>query len=160
MPEPSPFFLEHVSRGALCGAVLGAGVCAVGWIVRQRNTQPIVLTLDRVTIPHTPHLLQPQHRSLAETLLAFRSVADVSDATRRIYAQLVANVETVAANADATGGKQVAVQRCVTRATACASQLAQAAFQKRHVSAFEAREQLEGLRTILGGMQQNMMLDG
>ena len=147
-----PPFWEHSAKGAAFGALFGGGVAAIGWIMRARNGAVI----DLGAAP-TPHLLA-EHRALAETLLSFRCVSEHSATTRALYRQLVAHCEYVASHAHATGGKQVAVQKRVTSAVACAKRLAQEAMRFRDPRAYDCRAEVERVEGHLGGIQKNMMM--
>ena len=146
-----PPFVEHASKGAMVGAVFGAAIAAVGWIVRRRNAAEIDLGAD------APHLLA-KYRHLADALLPFKEVSSASPTAEALYIQMVNGCEFVASNDSAAGGQQIQVQKRVTQTLFCAKQLAAEAFRARHPHCHECKMQVEVLQGLLGGIQKNMMM--
>ena len=146
-----PPFADHAMRGAAFGAFLGGSIAAAGWLVRQRDAEPVELGAE------APHLLA-RHRALAESLLHFKAVSEHSPTTRALYAQLVRDCEYAAERDAATGAAQVAVQKRVTQAASCAKRLAHEAYRHRDPRAHDCRMQIEALQGHLGALQKNMML--
>lgn len=146
-----PTFVEHTTKGALFGAMLGGTIAAVGWEIRRRNASVIDLGVD------APHLLT-RYRSIAETLMQFREVANVSPAAWAFYRQMVLDCDFIAANDGATGGTQVHVQKRVTQAIFCANKIAREAFRARNPQCHECRTHVDVLKGALSGIQKNMMM--
>ena len=147
----TPPFLEHAARGAALGALVGGGIAAVGWFVRQRND--VVVDLGTPA----PHLLSG-YRALAETLLHFKEVAHHSTTTQALFAQMVQDCEFVAKHDTAKGAMQLTVQKRITQTTTCARRLAHEAFRHRDSHAHDCRMQVEALEAHLGAIQKNMMI--
>ena len=147
-----PPLAEHAARGAAFGALVGGGIAAVGWFIRQRNT--VTIELD---VP-APRLLE-RYRPLAEVLLHFKGVAHHSATTRALYVHLVRDCEFVAEHDAATGAAQVVVQKRLTQAVNCAKRLAREALTYRDPQAHDCRMQIETLEGHLSSIQKNMMMD-
>lgn len=143
--------VEHVAGGAICGALVGGTIAALGWVIRQRNN--IVIDLN---VPAT-HLMS-RYRPLAECLLTFKAVCEHSSVTRALYIQIVKDCEFIAQHDTATGSAQIIVQKRILQAVACAKRLASEAFKYRDVAAHDCRAQIDTLREHLGNIQKNMMM--
>ena len=147
-----PPFFDHTARGAVFGAMVGGGIAALGWVVRQRNATVIDLEVP------APRILA-EHRALAEALLYFKHVSHHNDTTRSLYAQVVKDCEFVVGQQGCKGGAQVLLQKRITQAVACAKRLCHEAFRHRDPSAHDCRMQIEVLEGHLGSVQKNTMLD-
>lgn len=152
MPHPSlPPFVDHTVRGAMAGALVGSGIAAVGWVIRRRNELVADLGVPAPT-------LVAHHRTLADTLLHFKAVSDVSGAAQALYRRLVDDCEHVVANAHAAGGAQIRALQRASNAVACATKIADEAFRMRHPLCHDARMEVDTVRGALAGVQKNMMM--
>lgn len=148
---PLPPFWDHSLRGAAVGAVLGGTIASVGWVIRQRNGQVVDLGED------APSLLA-RYRPIAETLLHFKEVSNVSSVSKRLYKKIIKDCEFIASNDTATGGKQVEIQKRLMAVKFHAKQLASEAFKMRHVHCHDCALQIDTLDGQLSGIQKNMMM--
>jgi hypothetical protein len=146
-----PPIVDHVMKGAALGAFVGGGIATAGWFIRQRNQQSADLGVEAPNIR--------KFSNLSDVLETFKPISAHSQHTRRLYTSLINMCEYIAKNAQATGGRQVAVQRSATAVISVAKRLCDEAIKHRDMGAYDAKAQIETLEGCIHNILQNMMLE-
>ena len=148
-----PSLTEQLGKGAIFGAMAGAGIGFAGYIIKQKQLAASDLGVEVEHLRTDPAFM--------EILSRFKPLSEINDESRSLYRKMVQHSEMLKSMQarQVKGGEQIKVNRvCVSITTTCKA-LSKQALKSRDLGIAPLPSDVEELEAIVNNILHNIMMD-